>query len=171
MQDHEPRQQSKHATAVPLNCRNCTSPCCDWLPNDAPVCPTKLNLDEKPQNNNFCGEANNNRAAKPTQTQGHAGLPENMLQCNSIDKESEEQREMNSSQLASNPDCLLPPHLAKIELKPQRKPCQGFISFEHINPKVGHLNRAHLAANSNKRKDWKRVILQHPPACDQHPQN
>ena len=32
---------------------------------------------------------------------------------------------------------------------------------------MGHLKRAHLAANSTKRKDWTKVILQHPQACNQ----
>ena len=51
------------------------------------------------------------------------------------------------------------------------EPLQEFISFEHINPKMGHLKCAHLAANSNKRKDWTKVILQHPQACNQHLQD
>ena len=86
---------------------------------------------------------------------------------------SEEKSELNSNQPANNPDCLLPSNLANLKLKPQPKPSQEFISSEHIDPKMGYLKRVYLAADSTepidstKPKDWTKVILQHPQACNQ----
>ena len=64
------------------------------------------------------GEANNNHAAKPTQTENHAELPENAPPRDSIDTKSEEKSEPNSNDWTNNPDCLLSSNLVNLELKP-----------------------------------------------------
>ena len=82
---------------------------CDWPPNDTPVHPTKLDLDEKasPDNSdNSFGEAN-------IETQTLAEPPRD-----SIDVKSEEKSEPDSNHQTNDPDCLLPSDLANLELKP-----------------------------------------------------
>ena len=118
---------------------------------------TKIDLDETSSNDDLFGEAN--VAENPTESPSNSH--------NSIDTESEEKSEPNSNQQTNNPDHLLPSDLANLKLKPQCKTCQELISSEHINPKMGHLKHAHLAADSTKPKDLTKVILQHPQSRNQ----
>ena len=89
---------------------------------------------------------------------------------NSTVKESEEKSELNCNRQTKNPDCQLPHNVANLKFKPGCKHHHKIISSEHIDPKMGHLKRTHLAANS-KPKDWTEVILQHPQACNQRPKD
>ena len=82
---------------------------------------------------------------------------------NSTVTESEEKSELNRNHRTNNPDHQIPHHTANLNLTPRRKSRHKIVSSSHIDPKMGHLKRAHLAANS-KSKDWTKVILQHPHA-------
>ena len=166
MQEHELRHCFGHFNARSPNCWNHTIPCHNWLPTGPSLHSTKLNLDENSSNNDkFFGEAHGNHVSNLAE-----------LSINTIGTESEEKSELNSNHWSSethehsdDPDHLLPSNLAQLELEPQRKSCHNVVSSEHINPKMGHLKRVHLAADSKqstKSKDWTKVTLQHPQACN-----
>ena len=99
-----------------------------------------------------------------------AELPSNTTSVESEEK-SEPANDGNhwSPENHHDPFHQLPANPAKLGQKPQHKLCNNILSSQHIDPRMGHLKRVHIADNSKqstKVKDQTKVILQHPQACN-----